>query len=141
MRTSRRQGRVFAMQILYGVEISGNAMGEVITAVINSLKIPKDMQDYGMKLVDLVQEHIAELDAFIVEYAKEWDLERMAVLDKIILRQALVEMLYVEDVPIKVIIVEAVQIATKYSTDDSGGFINGILNSFAQDRQMLGRQN
>lgn len=141
MRVSRRQGRVFAMQVLYGSEVSGNAMGEVVSAVLSSLTITTEMQDYGMKLVDLVQQHRGTLDEIITQYAQDWDLERMALLDKIVMRMALVEMLHVSDVPIKVIIVEAVQIATKYSTEESGGFINGILNKFAQDRKLLGNSN
>lgn len=141
MNVSRRQARVFAMQVLYGIEMSGNAVGEVLPAVIESLEPTAPMQSYGMRLVDLVQEHALAFDEILRKYAQEWDLERMAVLDRIILRIALAELLHIADVPVKVVILEAVQVANKYSTDDSGAFINGILNQFAQDRQMFGDQN
>ena len=83
-----------------------------------------------MKLVDLVQAHREELDEDIKNAAVHWEINRMAKLDRIIARIAMVELLYVPDIPMKVALSEAVQIAAKYSTDSSSSFVNGILNGF-----------
>lgn len=73
-------------------------------------------------------QHRAEIDSLIQKYAKNWELHRMAVVDRNILRLAIYEMLYREDIPPVVSINEAVDIAKKYSTEDSGAFVNGILD-------------
>ena len=134
---SRRPARVFAMQLLYSMEITGGTPGQCLAGVIDSLQPSSDMQDYGMRLVDLVLGQREELDRLLREYSSEWDPERMAVLDRSILQVALVELLHCGDVPAKVAIQEAVQIAHKYSTADSGTFVNGILDRFAKTRNIL----
>ena len=73
--------------------------------------------------------HSKELDKLIDSRSKNWDIDRIALIDKLILRIALVEMVYVDDVPPKVSIAEGVEIAKQFSTTDSSGFINGILDS------------
>jgi N utilization substance protein B len=102
-------------------------------------ELPAEMKGYGMSLVDLVQEHRAELENTISEKAHGWDLDRMALLDRIILCIALAELQYKPDVPVKVVLEEAVQISNKFSTADSSRFINGILNQFARDKGMLAK--
>lgn len=77
--------------------------------------------------------HRAELDARLLKFAKNWELPRMANVDRNILRLAMYEMLYREDIPPVVSINEAVDIAKKYSTDDSGKFVNGILDSLRKE--------
>lgn len=134
---SRRTARVFAMQLLYSMEITGGTPGQCLAGVIDSLQPSSDMQDYGMKLVDLVLAHHEELDRLLRELSSDWDPERMAVLDRKVLQVALVELLHCGDVPAKVAILEAVQIAHKYSTADSSGFVNGILDRFAKTRNIL----
>ena len=96
-----------------------------------------EQKKYGMKLVDLVQAHREELDDNIKTAAAHWDIERMASLDRIILRIAMVELSYVPEIPMKVAITEAVQIAAKYSTDNSDSFVNGLLTGFMRNRGMV----
>jgi N utilization substance protein B len=141
MVVSRRQARVFAMQVLYGIEITGCTPGEAIPAVLASDDFQKPMQAYGMKLVDLVLEHRGEFETLLRTMSLEWDVERMALLDKILILLGFVELSFVVDVPAKVVFQEMVQIANKYSTEQSGKFVNGILNQFARDRKMLGEEN
>lgn len=90
-----------------------------------------------MKLVDLVQAHMDELNEDIKTAAVHWEIERMAKLDRIIARVAMVELLYVPEIPMKVALSEAVQVASKYSTDNSGSFVNGILTGFMQKHGMV----
>ena len=79
-------------------------------------------------LITGTMEHRAEVDAVIVKHAKNWDMDRMAAVDRNILRLAIFEMLHRDDIPPVVSINEAVDIAKKFSTDDSGKFVNGILD-------------
>lgn len=131
-KVSYRAARVFAMQLLYAMEITSATAGEALPGVLEANPLKDDQKSYGMKLVDLVQAHKAELDEEIKKSAVHWELDRMAKLDRIVIRIAMVELLYVPDIPIKVALTEAVQISTKFSTDDSGSFVNGLLAGFMQ---------
>ncbi|MBR2090334.1 MAG: transcription antitermination factor NusB [Fibrobacter sp.] len=134
---SFRPARVFAMQLLYAMEISGGTVADALPGVLEAQPLKDDMKKYGMKLVDLVLAHKAELDAEIEACSAHWGIERMATLDRIIIRIAMVELLYVTDVPFKVVVSEAIQIAAKFSTDSSNSFVNGLLAGFMQKRGMV----
>jgi len=131
-KVSYRPARVFAMQLLYVMEITGQTAGEALPGVLESQPLADEQKKYGMKLVDLVQAHKAELDEDITSASVHWEIDRMAKIDRIVSRIAMVELLYVPDIPIKVAITEAVQISIKFSTDDSGSFVNGLLSGFMQ---------
>ncbi|MBP5247203.1 MAG: transcription antitermination factor NusB [Fibrobacter sp.] len=142
---NRRSARVFAMELLYSMEITMHSVGDCVEGVLASIKeaskkeLPAEMKRYGMSLVDLVQEHRAEFEEIIKTTAHDWDLDRMALLDRIILCLALAELQYEPDVPVKVVLEEAVQISNKFSTESSSRFINGILNQYARDKGMLAK--
>ena len=124
MNKSYRPARVFAMQLLYAMEITGSTA------------------EYGMKLVDLVQAHREELDEDIKTCSVHWEIDRIAKIDRIVARIAMVELLFVPDIPVKVALSEAVQIGAKYSTDSSGAFVNGLLSGFMSKRGInVGIQN
>ena len=129
--------RVFAMQLLYAMEISGGTVADALPGVLEAQPLKDEMKKYGMKLVDLVLAHKTELDAEIEACSAHWGIERMATLDRIIIRIAMIELLYVTDVPYKVVLSEAVQIAAKFSTDSSGTFVNGLLAGVMQKRGMV----
>ena len=84
-----------------------------------------------MTLVEGVEDHRAELDALIVGHARNWSLERMPAIDRNVLRLALYELKDRPDVPVAVVIDEAVELAKRFSTDDSGRFVNGMLSAIA----------
>jgi N utilization substance protein B len=88
---------------------------------------------YARSLVVGVQEHQAEIDELIVRYADRWALDRMPVIDKSLLRVAIFELFWGDEIPIAVAINEAVELAKFFSTDDSGRFINGLLGRVAED--------
>ena len=136
-RVSYRPARVFAMQLLYAMEIAGATAGEVLPGVLASQPIADNQKKYGMNLVDLVQAHREELDEDIRSASVHWEIDRMAKIDRIVIRIAMVELLYVPDVPTKVAVSEAVQIATKFSTDNSGTFVNGLLAGFMQKHEIV----
>ena len=91
-----------------------------------------DARPFTKELAEGVEQHRGELDEVIAEYAKGWDLSRIAPLEKNIMRVALYEMNYREDVPFEVAIDEAVETAKKYSGAEAPGFVNGILGSAAK---------
>lgn len=134
---SFRPARVFAMQLLYAMEITGQTVAQALPGVLETQEIHDNQKKYGMRLVDLIQEHRADLDESIKAAAAHWELDRMASLDRILLRIAMVELTYIPEVPMKVAISEAVQIAAKFSTDSSSSFVNGLLTGFLQSRGIV----
>jgi transcription antitermination protein NusB len=83
-------------------------------------------------LVAGVEKHISDIDLYIVENAKGWAIDRMPALDRAVLRIAIFELLYRKDTPVAVVIDEAVELAKRFSTDDSGRFVNGVLSAVAR---------
>jgi len=121
----RHQARERAVTLLYEAELKG----ERPTEVMDALATPPD--PYTATVVQSVETHAAEIDALITGAAIGWDLERMAVVDRNVLRLAVAELLACPDVPTAVILNEAVELASAYSTDDSGRFVNGVLATLA----------
>jgi transcription antitermination protein NusB len=91
-----------------------------------------DAVTYGRSLVEGVQDHHAEIDELLARYADRWAIDRMPVIDRTLLRIALFELLWREDIPVPVAINEAVELAKDLSTEDSGRFINGLLGKIAE---------
>lgn len=131
-----RPARVFAMQLLYAMEITGQTVGQALPGVLEAQPLQDNQKKYGMKLVDLVQEHKADLEESLKANSIHWELDRIARIDRIVLFIAMVELSYIPEIPMKVAITEAVQIASKFSTDGSDSFVNGILAGFMQSRGM-----
>jgi N utilization substance protein B len=88
--------------------------------------------DYALQLVRGVQQHQADADVLIARYADRWAIQRMPVIDRTLVRMALYELLWREDIPIPVAINEAVELAKDLSTDDSGRFVNGLLGKIVE---------
>ena len=123
---TRRKSRELALQALYQGEMAGLLdFGEFCA----HFQVSKKAIPYAMKLFGGVQEKKEEINQLISRYAENWRLERMSFIDRNILRLAVFELHYQDDVPASVAINEAVEIAKRYSTDDSGSFINGILDT------------
>ncbi len=133
---SRRPARVFALQLLYAMEITGEALGYCLPGVLEGNSISDDMQRFGMKLVDGVLERKEEFRNIFLELIPDWSPERLSTIDKIILQIAMTEM-QIADTPIKVILSESVQIADKFSDENSPTFVNGVLQGFASAKGFL----
>jgi len=133
---SRRPARVFALQLLYAMEITGEAPGYCLPGILEGNPVSDNMQRFGIGLVDGVLERKEEFRSIFLELIPDWSPERLSTIDKIILQIAMTEML-TADTPIKVILSEAVQIANKYSDEDSPSFVNGVLQGFAKLKKML----
>ena len=127
----RTQARELALQILYQIDITGEGPEEVCA---NFWRYQEDesiegaTQDFAVALVKGAAEHLDSIDEKIAKYATNWQLKRMAVVDRNILRLASFEILFREDIPVKVSINEAVDLAKKFSGEEAGKFVNGILD-------------
>ena len=130
---TRRKSRELALQALYQGEQAGQNGLLVFEEFCAHFQVNKKAIPYAKKLLDGVQEKADAINQLISKYAENWRLERMSVIDRNILRLAVYEVHYQDDVPTSVAINEAVEIAKRYSTDDSGPFINGILDSMAKE--------
>ena len=131
---TRRKSRELALQALYQEELSSGAELLEFADFCLHFQVNRKAIPYAKILLDGVQEKKEEINQRISRYAENWRLERMSVIDRNILRLAAFELFYREDVPASVVINEAVEIAKRYSTDDSGSFINGILDGMARAR-------
>ena len=93
----------------------------------------KNIQNYGVDLASMTVQKYESLDEEIISRSKNWDSSRITLMDKLILRMVIAEILYIDHVPPKVSIAEGIEIAKIMSTDDSSAFVNGILDSFYND--------
>lgn len=126
----RRKSRIIALQIAYGCELSNNSVENIFESFFkdNHLK-SENIEKYSKSLVKICQKNIIKIDKIIDENSQNWELNRIAMTDKLVLRLAIVEMLHFEDVPHKVSISEAVEISKVFGTNNSGVFVNGILDA------------
>ncbi len=127
---NRREVREVVLQALYALEVGKNPPGEIRTYILkeklgNDKEALKFAENLFLRTVDMEQ----ELDAIIEEQIKNWEINRLAVIDKLILRIALCEFLRFDDIPTKVTINEAIELAKNYSTQKSGKFVNGIIDA------------
>ena len=125
----RREARERALGLLYEADAKTATPAEVLA----SLELEPD--EFAADLVRGVGEHQSEVDGLITRFAKGWTIERMPVIDRTLLRMAIYELAHRPDVPTGAIISEAVDLAKRYSTDDSGRFVNGVLAAVAHEER------
>ncbi len=109
------------------LSIAENAMLAIEIAEMATLEENKDVKNYIINIVNTFKENKNFIDEQIKKFAKGWDINRLVKMDKDILRIAICELVYIKDAPVKVVIDEALELAKKYSTNDSASFVNGIL--------------
>ena len=131
----KRLARIIALQALYAHEVAETEPGNAIATIVEELEESPsaDVISYGGKLARLAIDNRESSDDLIEARLKNWEMKRVSLMDKLILRLGISEMLHVESVPPKVSIVEGVEIAKIFSTDDSSRFVNGILDSVYND--------
>ena len=131
---SRKEARELLMQLLYQMELLDDHSEETKDAYLEKNFSEKGHRDYAAQLLDLVLTKKDDVDAKINENSNKWTTSRMPKVDVAILRLAVVELLYMDDIPDAVAINEAVDMAKKYGTDESKAFINGILGKIAKEK-------
>ena len=127
----RTQARECALQILYQYEINPGPLPDLLVRFWQQeeqVAATQEVRDFAEKLVCGTCEHQSEIDKVISQYADNWELHRMAIIDRNIMRFATFELLFAADIPPKVTINEAVNLAKKFSQEESGKFVNGILD-------------
>ena len=123
----RRKEREFALKILYAVELNPSPFTEQIEQMDSHYK--KNASDFSKQIIEICSSNKDELDSKIKSQLKNWDFNRVAIIDKILLRMALAEFLYIDSVPPGVTINEMIEVSKIYSTERSSRFINGILDA------------
>lgn len=129
----RRKGRELAIQILYEMEMKDVEPKSVLDLFWRHEEVSDDVKKFTMDLVEGIFRNRREIDQVIEKHSLHWKLPRMAVVDRNILRLGVYELLYLHDIPTSVALNEAIEIAKKFGTEDSGAFINGILDNIAED--------
>ncbi len=134
----RTRARELALQFLFTTDLQGPAYRSELDAFLNEALAGKPGAEeaiaYARRLVDGVLLRRDEIDDLLRETARNWDLERMAVVDRNALRIGVYELLFEEQIPMKVAINEAIELGKRYSTEASGAFINGILDRIRRDK-------
>ncbi len=125
----RRRARELAMQALFYMDSRNNSSQESVEQFCQNFSPSPKMIPFFLKLVEGVLKTQPEIDALIEQYSKHWKIHRMSLVDRNVMRIAIYELLYCGDIPAKVSINEAVDIGKKFGTDESGAFINGIIDS------------
>jgi len=130
------------MQALYAYELGGGDAEHVVETVLKDrLEGSPGNLKFATSLFLRAVERAEEADEIISRHTKNWDLTRIALIDRLLLRMAICEMMTFEDIPPKVSINESIEVAKKYSTSNSGKFINGILDAVLIELQQEGRLN
>jgi transcription antitermination protein NusB len=122
----RSEARERALTLLYEAEAKELAPADVLAA------LPVTPDPLAVALVEAVGEHAAEIDGLIASNARGWTLERMAMTDRNVLRLGVAELMTQPDTPTAVVLNEAVELAKRFGTDDSGRFVNGVLAAIAR---------
>lgn len=141
MEGKRRKAREVALQALYAIEIGGGELPSILNYLFSSNELGEETKSFVVELSQMAFSHREEIDKLIGKMAKHWELRRIATVDRNILRLAICEIFWFPDIPPKVSINEAIELAKKYSTRESGRFVNGILDSVAKEGgKVVGKQ-
>ncbi len=132
----RSQSRELALQILYQADIKQIPVDEFISDfwkhLMDEQPLPNAVREYAQTLACKTFENLKKIDEVVEQYTENWEMDRMAYVDRNILRLSTYELLYQQDVPMKVVLNEAVELAKRFGEDDSSKFVNGILDKIAK---------
>jgi N utilization substance protein B len=138
MTSSRRFVRIKVMSVLYAFEIAKDPIEKIKNDLLSEIQ-DREKKHFAYSLIDVVLKNSEELDSYVVSKLENWEYQRIALLDKIIIKMATAEILYFPEIPPKVSINEAIEIAKMYSLKNSGSFVNGILDSILSELKSSGK--
>src|SRR5262245_19447555 len=130
---TRRKAREYALQMLFQWDITRDVIDTIAASFWENIEEPPVVIEFAHQLVTNTVDHVEQIDALIQRHAEHWRLDRMAVVDRNILRLATQEFLFDIETPKNVVINEAIEIARRYSAQESPQFINGILDSIKKE--------
>lgn len=125
----RRRARELAMQALFYMDANQDASSQMLERFCENFAPPQKARPFFLKLVNGVIKAKPQIDTLIEDFSKNWSMQRMSRVDRNVMRVAVFEILFCPDIPPKVSINEAIDIGKKFGTEDSGAFINGIVDS------------
>ncbi len=131
-RNTRREARELALRMLFQLDLGKQPVAEVLEAALAQSQLEGANRTYAEELVRGTLTHQAELDGRLSALTTEWASDRQAAVDRNLLRLASYELLYRPDAPVAAVVNEAVELAKKYSTAESGRFVNGVLGALAR---------
>lgn len=140
----RRKAREASLQLLYEIDLSGKDYEEPFKSCRKDLSLPlsgqeegesagEEIREFTQQIVSGVGRNVREIDQLIESHSTHWKISRMALVDRNILRMAVFELLYCSEIPASVTINEAIEIGKHFGTEESGSFINGVLDHIAKD--------
>lgn len=129
----RRKARETALKVLYQIDMTGQKADRAFDLYCRYFAPDEETVDFARKLCLGVSENRPPIDAVLEASSENWSLERMAPVDRNILRIAIFEMRYLADIPTRVTFNEAIELGKRYGADESGSFINGILDRIARE--------
>lgn len=130
----RSRARSWALQLLYGWEMTGAGMPrEFALRQLARRRIADRYREYALRLIELVGEHLDDIDGALAMHIPNWRLERLSAIDRNVLRIGTAELRYVPDVPPKVAVHEAIRLAERYGSAESPRFVNGVLDALRRD--------
>jgi len=124
----RTQARELALQFLYQIDITKDKADSTLEGFWQEHKVSNSIKEFALQIISGITSNLEEVDKLISKYTQNWQLKRMAVIDRNILRLGCFELLFLDDVPPKVSINEAIELAKKYGDLESSKFVNGILD-------------
>ncbi len=131
--SKRRKAREIALQTLYAFEVSGESWEKALQDNLRRRNASDEAASYARRLVESVVEEMDELDRMLEKKIENWELRRVSIVDKNILRLALAELLFCPEVPEAVVIDEAIELARTFSSRDAGKFVNGVLDNLTRE--------
>ena len=129
---SRHLAREKALQMLFQMDIGQNSW-EMAKMTLDEAELSEPNRNFAMMLVEGTRNNLTELDFFIQRYTEQWDIERLANVDKNVIRLALFEIKFLPDIPTNVSINEAIELAKTFSSDEAAKFVNGILDAICHE--------
>ena len=132
----RTKARELALEALYRFEITSNTPDTILDDICARTHLTKEITDFMRTLVYTTIKELIVIDEIISQVVENWKMDRLAIIDKNILRLATCEIMYFKDTPKKVNINEAIELAKKYSTAESGKFVNGILDKIINEKKI-----
>lgn len=136
--STRREARERAMQALYAFTVGMDSAEHVIETIIDEQMDDAEGRAFAKRLFLRVLDMQPEAERLVSEYTQNWELSRIALIDRVVLRMAIAELLHFQDIPPKVTINEAIEVVKKYSTERSGQFVNGVLDAILDDLKKNG---
>lgn len=132
----RRRGREAALKILYSIDLNPVSRNEGCTQILDYGEVPENTREFTRELVEETLERMEEIDGYIRNASLKWEINRMAAVDRNVLRLAVSELTGKTPKPVRVVLNEAIELAKKFGGEESGTFVNGVLDRVRIDLGM-----